>query len=339
MSRRFPFGIPTGWFSVAYSHELQPGEVKPLRAFAKDLVLFRTSDGAAHVLDAHCPHLGAHLGHGGKVVDDRLVCPFHAWGFAGDGKCTHIPYAARIPPKAGVRCWPVDEKNGHVYVWHDAAGREPFWEIPVLPEVGDPAWTSVRTESWEIGTCNQEMAENQVDSAHFFYVHGAAKMPVTTIVERRDHLLISRSTTAMTTPAGVVDGQIEVHAWGFGFSTTRFTGLVETFLMASATPIDEERTRISFAFTLRSIGKGIDGGIGKAFMGEIKRQLGQDIPIWEHKRYVERPVLCDGDGPIGVFRQWCRQFYPEHGTPGSDAPTGSVVRASTPVPGSAGGAA
>jgi hypothetical protein len=164
-------------------------------------------------------------------------------------------------------------------------------------------------------------------------------MPVTTIVERRDHLLISRSTTAMTTPAGVVDGQIEVHAWGFGFSTTRFTGLVETFLMASATPIDEERTRISFAFTLRSIGKGIDGGIGKAFMGEIKRQLGQDIPIWEHKRYVERPVLCDGDGPIGVFRQWCRQFYPEHGTPGSDAPTGSVVRASTPVPGSAGGAA
>ena len=41
MSKRFPFGIPTGWFSVAYSHELQPGEVKPLRALAKDLVLTR----------------------------------------------------------------------------------------------------------------------------------------------------------------------------------------------------------------------------------------------------------------------------------------------------------
>ena len=42
-------------------------------------------------------------------------------------------------------------------------------------------------------------------------------------------------------------------------------------------------------------------------MGE--RQLGQDIPIWEHKVMKDRPVLCDGDGPIGLFRRWCKQFY------------------------------
>jgi len=22
-----------------------------------------------------------------------------------------------------------------------------------------------------------------------------------------------------------------------------------------------------------------------------------------------RPVLCDGDGPIGLFRRWAKQFY------------------------------
>ena len=42
---------------------------------------------------------------------------------------------------------------------------------------------------------------------------------------------------------------------------------------------------------------------------EVSRQLEQDIPIWENKVYLSRPVLCDGDGPIGVFRRWAKQFY------------------------------
>ncbi|MCB9666402.1 MAG: Rieske (2Fe-2S) protein [Alphaproteobacteria bacterium] len=310
MSSRFPFGIPTGWFTVAYSADLVPGELKTLRYFDADLVLFRDADGKAVLLDAFCPHLGAHLGHGGKVEEGRVVCPFHSWEFDGTGRCVRIPYGDKIPPKAAVRSWTVDEKNGHVYAWHDAAGRPPLWELPTLPEVGDPDWTELRTATWTIGTCNQEMAENQVDAAHFFYVHGAAKMPSTTVVSRDGHHLVTRSTTAMTTPAGVVDGHIEVNAWGFGFSTTRFMGLVETYLLASATPIDAETTQMSFAFTVRRIGKGITGGVGKAFMAEISRQLEQDIPIWENKVYLDRPLLCDGDGPIGVFRQWARQFYP-----------------------------
>jgi hypothetical protein len=38
-------------------------------------------------------------------------------------------------------------------------------------------------------------------------------------------------------------------------------------------------------------------------------QVGQDIPIWEHKIYLENPVLCDGDGPIAKYRKWFQQFY------------------------------
>ena len=29
---------------------------------------------------------------------------------------------------------------------------------------------------------------------------------------------------------------------------------------------------------------------------------------WENKRYRERPLLSDGDGPILAFRRWYRQF-------------------------------
>ncbi len=308
--RRFEFPIPTGWFAVAFSSDLEAGQVKPLRYFARDLVLFRDAQGTACVLDAHCPHLGAHLGEGGNITEHGLECPFHAWTFDGGGACTRIPYADKIPPRARLKAWTVLEKNGFILVWHDLAGREPYWDIPDVGEYSDAGWTDIRTREWTIRTCNQEMAENQVDAAHFKYLHGSRTMPTTTIVKRDGPHMLSRSTTGMTTKRGPADGEIEVNTWGFGFTTTRFTGLVETLLMASAAPVEEELTTIRFAFTVRDIGKGITGGIGKAFMLEVARQLEQDIPVWENKNFIDPPLLCEGDGPIGVFRQWARQFYP-----------------------------
>jgi 3-ketosteroid 9alpha-monooxygenase subunit A len=306
---RFPFPIPTGWFCVSWSKDLAVGEVKPIRYFAKDLVLFRTSDGEAHVLDAHCPHLGAHLGHGGCVKDDKLVCPFHAWEFEGSGKCANVPYATRQPKKADINAWTVNEVNGFIMVWHDLAGREPIWELPAVAEAVDPGWTDARHREWDVASCNQEMAENQVDAAHFHYLHGTQVMPETTC-KKDGHMLITTATTGMATSQGPVDGKIKVNAWGFGFTTTRFTGIVETLLMSACSPIDEDNCRLFFAFTVKDIGKGITGGVGKAFMAEIGRQLEQDIPVWENKIYIHPPILVDGDGPIGKFRGWARQFYP-----------------------------
>jgi 3-ketosteroid 9alpha-monooxygenase subunit A len=306
---RFPFPIPTGWFCVHWSSELAIGQVKPIRYFAKDLVLFRTSDGVAHVLDAHCPHLGAHLGHGGCMKEDKLVCPFHAWEFDGDGACTNVPYATRQPKKAALKAWTVCEINGFIMVWHDLGGRAPLWDMPAIPEYGDAGWTPIRTREWTVNSCNQEMAENQVDAAHFHYLHGTQVMPETTC-KKDGYRLITTATTGMATSQGPVDGMIHVNAWGFGFTTTRFTGIVETLLMSACSPVEEDRCELFFAFTVKDIGKGITGGVGKAFMAEIGRQLEQDIPVWENKIYIHPPLLVDGDGPIGKFRGWAKQFYP-----------------------------
>ena len=60
----------TGWFMIGWSPEFPVGEVRPLRYFGEDLVAYRDTDGELHVLSAHCRHLGAHIGHGGKVVGD-----------------------------------------------------------------------------------------------------------------------------------------------------------------------------------------------------------------------------------------------------------------------------
>jgi phenylpropionate dioxygenase-like ring-hydroxylating dioxygenase large terminal subunit len=310
MKRHYPFpAYPNGWFQVAYSDELQPGGVMPLSYFGRELVLFRTADGKANVLDAFCPHLGAHLGYGGKVEGNSITCPFHAWQFDGCGGCTSVPYAKKIPPKAKMTAWPVCEANGLILVWYHADNQPPSFEIPQLPEVGNEEWTTYERRRWKIRTRNQEMAENAVDSAHFHFLHGTSNMPESR-AEANGPVLHVISTTGMSTSRGGIDGTVESTSYGFGFSTVRFKGLVDTLLVSSMTAIDEEYIDVRFNFTLKKLpDKDVTQGVGKAFIREVSRQLEQDIPIWEHKVYFDHPVLCDGDGPIGLFRKWSRQFY------------------------------
>ncbi len=308
--------IPNGWFQVAYEADVAPGAVVPLKYFGRDLVMFRTESGEISVLDAFCPHLGAHLGHGGKVKGESIECPFHAWQFNTQGSCVAVPYAKHQPRKAGVGRYHVKRIGGLVMVWHHAEGKDPTFDIPdAIPEWGVSAeqrneeWTDYVTRRWQIRTRNQEMAENQVDSAHFHYVHGATNMPQS---EARvdGHIMEVISKTGMTTPMGPVEGQVHSTSWGFGFSQIRFTGIVETLLVSSVTPIDADNVDVRFSFMVKKVGgKSVTGGVGRAFVAEIERQLEQDRPIWENKTQHKAPVLCDGDGPIALFRRWCNQFY------------------------------
>jgi len=310
VQREYPFHpYPIGWYQVAYCDEVSPGQVLPLKYFGKDLVLFRDEEGAAHVLDAFCAHLGAHLGHGGKVEGKCIRCPFHAWAFDGEGNCKEVPYANKIPPKAKMNPWSVVERNNQIMVWQHPAGEPPSFELPDLEEVGDEKWSSDTRRSWKIKTRNQEMAENAVDSAHFHYVHGASNMPEATAAFDGPTMKVI-SGTGMETPRGGVDGQVESMSYAFGFAFIRFTGIVETLLINSVTPIDEEYVDVRFSFRVKKLHDAdITKGVGAAFVAEVSRQLEEDIPIWENKQYLDSPALCDGDGPIGLFRKWSRQFY------------------------------
>jgi 3-ketosteroid 9alpha-monooxygenase subunit A len=316
---RFPFPrYPNGWFQVAYSDELPKSGVLPLKYFGRDLVMYRGEDGTPYVLDAHCPHLGAHLGYGGKVEGNCIKCPFHAWQFDGGGKCTSVPYSDKPPPaKAKIRNWHVREVNGLIVVWHHMQGEGPTWEIPAVEEFGSPEWTPYDKLRWKIKTHNQEMAENAVDAAHFHYVHGTVEKPKSEAFTD-GHVLRVISETKMRTPMGKVTGSVESLSYGFGYAATRFKGIVETLLIAGTTPIDDEYVDVRFSFMVRkAIDKDVTSTVGKAFMAEIERQLGQDIPIWENKVYVNPPLIVDGDGPIGIFRRWVKQFYSDPKSPES----------------------
>ena len=269
-------------------------------------MLFRTEGGEVALLDAFCPHLGAHLGHGGVVDGDRIRCPFHAWEFDGQGACRNVPYAKKIPPKAKVAPWHCVERNQIIWAWHHSQGAAPTWEIPEVAEVSSDDWTALERHSWTVRTHNQEIGENAVDRAHFRYVHGTTNVPESEL-KLDGHIRRAVQHVHMSTPRGEVKGQIEVEAHGMGCTITRFTGICETVLLLSHTPIDGGSVDSRFSFTQREADQG--SGVAAGVIKEVVRQMDQDIPIWEHKKYLPKPMLCDGDGPIPEYRKWASQFY------------------------------
>ena len=321
---RFPFPIPNGWFAVAVGDEIAIGKVKPVHALGKDLVVFRGESGVAAVLDAYCAHMGAHLGIGpgspgdrepgeGRTVGDCVQCPFHGWKYDASGQCVEIPYSeARIPARARVRGWDVREQNGLIFVWHHSDGEKPQWEIPILPEYVDDDWTGPIVTEREIATCLQEMAENDHDFVHFKYVHDTGEIRKAEVIYHENGRI---KTTTEILEAGrdfAKGSKIIEKETGFsrethqlGFTVLRVPELIS--FMAASTPIDDEHVCQRWVFSYpKALGEEQGLKIVNAF---TESGIFEDIPIWEHKVYVEHPVLVKGDGPIADFRRWAKQFY------------------------------
>jgi hypothetical protein len=71
-------------------------------------------------------------------------------------------------------------------------------------------------------------------------------------------------------------------------------------------PIDAERIDLVLAVA----GHGVRGRLacGPVFR-IVRREVEQDIAVWTTRRYLPRPALAKGDGPIAEYRRWASQFY------------------------------
>ena len=292
--RRYPFPIPNGWFVVAESRDLGPGDVKSLHLFGRDLVLYRAETGEPQLIDAYCPHLGAHIGAGGRVDGDGIRCPFHGWRFeAGTGRCTDIPYTEddRIPVGAQVRSYPMVERNHMIWAWHHLEGGEPFYDVPVVPEFDDPQWLPHEVRTFEIATCIQEMAENDVDFAHFKYVHGSPSVP-------EGEMIVDGHYRRTASDVFIRESH------GLGCTVLQLADVFR--FISSVVPIDDENVKLVWWFTApRSSGDDAAKVIADAFFVGVS----QDLAIWENKKYRPKPLLTEDEKRIAEYRRWAQQFY------------------------------
>lgn len=310
---RYPFpAAPDGWFSVAASDEICLGEVKALRYLDRDLVAFRGEDGAVRIFDAHCPHLGAHLGVGGRVCGDGIVCPFHGWRFDGDGKVVEVPRLEGQPPRVKARVWEACERNGRIFVWYHAGGAPPQYEVTSYRDNG-AKWTPWRVNTYRVRIGLQDLTENIIDRSHFWTVHD---------MDPPDD---DRFDVTFEGPSMVVDQYIKVTAVSergfevFARSTTCGPGIVavevregpiDMLTYITQTPVDDEITEITLHFSMVALDdEAATASIAKLNDEVTNAQFIQDVPIWENKIYRERPPLTRVDGPIAQYRRWFRQFY------------------------------
>jgi 3-ketosteroid 9alpha-monooxygenase subunit A len=309
--------MPFGWFALARSGEVPPGTVKTVAAFEGELVVWRGDSGQVRVFDPYCAHLGAHLG-GGMVAGDRLECPFHHWRYNGDGSVGEVPYASQVPIAAQrpdcVESFPVTEANNLIYVWRHPNEVGPKWPVETFLEGGPAAWTLALQEDITLGVHMQEITENGIDYPHFLFVHEVKSTPVPewTIEGVRRH---SVTVADMETPRGIVRGQIESIHIGPGQSAVRFTGISDALLINSMIPLEREKTlaRLDFYYPSHLDEAAAKGA--RAVARNVLQQFEQDRPIWENKRYVRRPILCDADGPILAYRAQYAQFLLEERDP------------------------
>jgi len=309
---RLPY--PDGWFAVAFAEELPPGRVLRRRFMGEDLVVYRTRGGVMRVVEPYCPHLGAHLGHGGRVEGEQIVCPFHHFAFGADGRCVRTGYGTR-PPAMRLAQREAREVNGAIFVWHHAGGAPPRWEIPALSRDGFPSpFRHVAT----LVDHPQEVVENTVDTGHFGPLHGYRNARVREPFRPDGPSFAFAASAERAVPLG---GSVEVlfdiatHGLGHIWATATMPRLrAAAVFQAMATPLDPLHVEIRFSVALRMGATGARGQalsrlltvtLGPAF----RRDLARDFPIWQHKLYLDKPRLARGDGPIGAYRRWAQQFY------------------------------
>ena len=320
MSKRFPMPMPFGWFCIGYSDELAVGEVRNVYYFNRDMVLFRTEDGSLGLTEPYCPHLGAHLGHGGEVVGNSIRCPFHHWSYDTKGKVTDVPYAKRMPPRAEkapcLKVYPVQEKNQAIWAWYHPQELEPLFDVQEHSQLRDARWSALARHQWEFDSCPQEIAENGVDTAHFKYIHNQENVPQGESsydgIKRNSNVFVTRTEIDESGREYQRDYVTAVTQYGSGQKWVDYRGDIDYLLIVLVTPVTDEKVELRFAISHRIYAENSQQErLCREATGRhlVHGGVVTDIPVWNKKIHLREPLLCDGDGPIMQFRKYYAQFY------------------------------
>jgi nitrite reductase/ring-hydroxylating ferredoxin subunit len=311
---RFPAGgFPAGWYVIRPSTWLKPKQVESVRYFGRDMVVYRTESGRACFADPICPHLGANLSLG-EVRGENLVCGMHGFEFGCDGRCVKLSYGTRPPPSARVAQHPVHETDGFIFAYYSPDGASPAWKLEPLSWNG---WTALRHQRLEFEGHPQEITENSVDIGHFRSVHYYSATCEEDAVADGERLTAAYRvvrplfSTWLQRLTFSVRFRVLAHGLGYSVIHPEVEGTpIRIRYFVNATPIDGERTQLHLAAAIRKLPvPGLNSIIREAVLYGLRHDVTQDIPFWESKHHIERPLLAVGDGPIGTYRRWCKQFY------------------------------
>ena len=85
------------WQPIGHSVDLkEPGSYLAAKVAEQDVFVVRGDDGVLRGFSNVCRHRGHRLLKGKGLVDRAIVCPYHAWGYALDGRLRGAPNANNV---------------------------------------------------------------------------------------------------------------------------------------------------------------------------------------------------------------------------------------------------
>jgi phenylpropionate dioxygenase-like ring-hydroxylating dioxygenase large terminal subunit len=341
--------FPNSWFHLASFSEFKKDEIRSFKFLGHDIIAFKSGDDSITVMDAYCPHLGAHLGRDAKGRNNQLKngcveCPYHHLTFDAQGTCVKGTSRASVP-KAKVFTWETEIVEGLVFVYHHKDKLPSTWKVSEFfrPE---GTWSRPYMSYHGVHPIHpQDAAENSVDTLHFRTLHQFDQVDqITEAVADRQHFYQTLHIGKMgilpkfmrNVPIYSVVKEAAVGV-GFPMAHNRFHPIgLQVNHLVFLTPIDETSTNFWFYFQVsfsevkvprflkrqkerldRHLNKHVKRAVDRAVYRTAYTVLSpmfvfinsQDLDIWSTKSYCEKPILLEDDGNIHLFRKWCKQFY------------------------------
>lgn len=317
--------FPRGWFMIGAAAEMGAAPTT-IHYFGKDMVFYRGASGTPHLVHAYCPHMGAHLGHNStsyivrdqeQVQGESIRCPFHGWRFGADGQCDDIPYSPKfIPKSACLKTYPVIERAGIIWMWHDEEGGKPDHDLPAFAQ-----W-DLESEGWvrwvidDFGTLPihpVEIVDNMADYGHMGPIHGSIDCQYFDNIFD-DHKVIQRFDAGHRTLTDDASPVLSLDTWyeGPAILQAQMQGAFPSLMLLTHTPISDGTTRLWHALMVK-LPNGNPSeeqlAMARAYQTASREALAQDVEIWANKEPCFNPMQIPADGPYGKVRIWYRQFY------------------------------
>jgi len=340
----FPPPFPNGWYRVADSKEVKKGELMTISALDKEIIVFRGQDGKIGVVDAFCPHLGTHLGHGGMVVGNNIQCPYHLWEFDCNGINKKIPYCKKDmsgSKRVNVKSYYHYESDslGQIFLWYHSDDTEPEWELhPGLQDIENEIKrdTMVRKcqNRWPDMLMHIfEPSQNSGDYFHFLTVHQWLPMPFNLKLVKADHTINSvygKEGSDLPKQCILIRERLDrlrIFGWDILTLPSIITNNIVTYVhiqgpqnvifkvdtifgrfRAHYAMIPTEPFRQKATMVMYS-DETVPWFVARLLHWWIQETAAQDLQVWEHKTHVKPRQLVAGDGPFAQYGAWLNQFY------------------------------
>ncbi len=317
--------IPNTWYAVLEAKEVPKNKLIGVTRLNEKLVFWRKSTGEIQCIFDRCCHRGAAL-HKGKLVRDRIQCPFHGFEYDASGKVVVIPANGlknQVPERFNVNRYPVREAYGFIWLWYAPAtaleNDDTLPEIPFFKELRQGYSYSSFSETWPVHYTRA--VENQLDVVHLPFVHastigkGDKTLVNGPVVEWENDLMtfyvINETDQGQTPlkPNEIPDYKRHFHLQLQMPNTWQNIISDQVRIVAAFAPVDEDNTHIYLRFYHRfgqfPVAKQLIGLMSqlsnRIILHQDRRVVLTQVPLKTELKMDEK--LIQGDLPILEFRK------------------------------------